>query len=533
MGSLKRKDNEKSNHIYNKSDLIHRFERILELTLEEIDNKHLFDQIKGCSLQKGIAGSLIEQCVLGYEPDSKQEADLIVCDEENEIRTELKTTGIVISDKPTDHFVAKEPMSITAVGIYDIAEQTFETSHFWEKLEHMLIVYYQYTADHPVKAYDYRDFPIKGYEFHKFSGSEVAALRQDWENVRSLVKQIIDRHPGERNKEWKEIVKQEYIDTHGELRRVLNHIDLAPKFPPRFRLKKPIVSSIIAKHFRYGLEQLPGRYPTISDIDKKCKELTEQYSGERIGSLARRFNIAVVSEKGKDKKGLAENIVAAMFGGSSKKLKQIEIFEKFGLIAKTIVVTSAGGRTEDMKLFRVDFNEIVLQKIIEDDGTVRELMFEDSGFYSYFADHELLCIVFQEPDPTMIETQETVDDAIPDSLSANKFIGFKRLVFSDQFIDKTVRGLWEDLRDKVMHDKLIDVVRHDPDGSPKVNKSGDISSAPNFMKAKDNDVFIRGSGIDSALTHKTECVNGVKMLPQYVWIKGTAIIDELNNTGFL
>ena len=522
-----------SEHIYDKSDLINRFENILGLTWEEIDNKKFFERIKEYSLQKGVAGSLIEQCGLGYEPDSKQESELIVCDGENEIRTELKTTGMVISEKPVEHFVAKEPMSITAVGIYDIAEQTFETSHFWEKLEHMLIVYYQYMANHPVEAYDYRMFPIKGYEFHEFEELEVEALRQDWENVRSLAEQIINHHPGERNKEWKEIVKQEYIDTHGRLRRVLNYIDLAPKFPPRFRLKKPIVSSIIAKHFGYELEQLPGRYSTISDIDKKCKELTEKYSGELIGSLARKFDIQIVSEKGIDKKGVAENIVTAMFGGASKKINQIEIFEKFGLIAKTIVMTSAGGRTEDMKLFHVNFEEIVLQEMIEDDGTVREFVFEDSEFYSYFADHEMLCIVFQEPDLTMIEFPEKVYYARPNSLSANKFVGFKRLLFSDEFIDKTVRRLWEDIRDKVINNKLVDVVQRDSDGFPKVNKSGDISSAPNFMKSKDNDVFMRGSGIDSALVHKTECVNGIKMLPQYVWIKGTAIIDELNNTEYL
>ncbi len=520
-------------HIYDKSDLINRFEHILGLTLEEIDNKNYFDRIKECSSQKGVAGSLIEQCVLGYEPDSKQEADLIVCDGEEEIRIELKTTGIVISEKPTKHFVAKEPMSITAVGIYDLAEQTFETSHFWEKLNHMLIVYYQYMADYPVEAYDYRVFPIKGYEFHEFDELEVEALRQDWENVRFLAERIVNHHPGERNKEWREKVKQEYIDTHGELRKVLNYIDLAPKFPPRFRLKKPIVTSIIARHFGYGLEQLPGRYSTISDIDKKCKELTERYSGELIGSLARRFNISIVSEKGIDKKGVAENIVTAMFGGASKKINQIEIFEKFGLIAKTIVMTAAGGRTEDMKLFHVNFNEITLQEMIEDDGTVREFVFEDSEFYSYFADHEMLCIVFQEPDLTMVESQKRDYFIRPNSLSANKFVGFKRLLFSDDFIDKTVRRLWEDLRDKVMNNKLADVVQHNADGSPKINKSGDISSAPNFMKSKDNNVFMRGSGVDSSLIHKTECVNGIRMLPQYVWIKGTAIIDELNNTEYL
>lgn len=61
-------------------------------------------------------------------------------------------------------------------------------------------------------------------------------------------------------------------------------------------------------------------------------------------------------------------------------------------------------------------------------------------------------------------------------------------------------------------------------------KNGEISTAPNFLKGSDNDVFLRGSGQDSALVHKTECVNGICMLPQYVWIKGLAVVNELNQT---
>lgn len=47
------------------------------------------------------------------------------------------------------------------------------------------------------------------------------------------------------------------------------------------------------------------------------------------------------------------------------------------------------------------------------------------------------------------------------------------------------------------------------------------------MKSSQNSVFIRGSGKNSAAKNKTECVNGIKMLPQYIWIKGKAVIDEL------
>ena len=123
------------NHIYDKDNLIRRLEAYLGKTFEEIDNKGMFKHVQDFNLQKGIAGSIVEQCIFEYPPDTKQEADLIIVDGTENVKTELKTTGMLIQEKPRRHYIAKEPMSITAVGVYDIAEQEFETSHFWQKLE--------------------------------------------------------------------------------------------------------------------------------------------------------------------------------------------------------------------------------------------------------------------------------------------------------------------------------------------------------------------------------------------------------------
>lgn len=513
-------------HLYEKKDLIERFDKILGKKFEDIDNIGMFEHVHDFNLQKGVAGAVIEQCVLGYPPDSKQEADLIVIDGTEQTKTELKTTGAVIND---DHYVAKEPMSITAVGVYDLADQEFCSSHFWEKLEHMLIVYYHYASAHPVTPYEYKDFPVIGYEFHEFSDIEIETLRSDWEHVRELVERVVSHHPGVHDAKWKNAVKEEYIEVHGELRRVLSYIDLAPKFPPRFRLKKPVVSSMISKHFGYELEQLPGRYVTVSDIDLKCREITRVYERRTISAMAHEFGLDIFSEKGEDKKGIAEQIIISMFGGSSKKLNQIEDFQKFGLVAKSVVMTSAGGRTEDMKLFHVDFAEFTRTEVEEEDGSIRAIEFEDSELYSYFADHEFLCILFEEPSAIHFESMDGKDIYIQDhNLGDNVFRGFKRLTFSDEFIDTTVRKLWDDVRDKVMNNRLQDIVQMNADGTVKrIKADNSISSAPNFMKSSQNEVFLRGSGPDSALIHKTECVNGIKMLPQYVWIKGTSIVNEL------
>mgnify|MGYP001625742843 FL=1 len=103
-------------------------------------------------------------------------------------------------------------------------------------------------------------------------------------------------------------------------------------------------------------------------------------------------------------------------------------------------------------------------------------------------------------------------------------------MFSDEFIDTKVRKLWEDTRNKVLKHTLVDVVQKRKDGSIIVLKNGEVSSAPNFMKSSENVVFMRGSGVDSSRKNKTESVNGICMLPQYVWIKGTSVVDELKRT---
>ena len=93
-----------SDHIYDKNALIRRLEAYLGKTLEMIDNKGMFDYVQDFNLQKGIAGSIVEQCIFEYPPDTKQEADLIIVDGSENVKTELKTTGMLIQEKPKRHY---------------------------------------------------------------------------------------------------------------------------------------------------------------------------------------------------------------------------------------------------------------------------------------------------------------------------------------------------------------------------------------------------------------------------------------------
>lgn len=480
-------------HFFRKQELERLLEDTLNKTLGQVDKNNVFDRTKTNPKITGIAGDVIEQSVLGFPADNKQRPDLDV----EGIDIELKTTGIRLSKKNSKQYEAKEPMSITAVSPKKIVKEDFYDSNYWHKLENMLLVYYHYDSFKTVKASEYANFYIRGYEFHKFSQEDENRLRADWEIVRDFIRQLQNQYDKPEN---------EYPRISSELRSRLVYIDTAPKWPnrPRFRLKRQFLTSIVQNHFGNRLEQLPGKYMSFNDIDRKCSELTSLYCGKTVQEL-----VDILGIESKISKVISEQIVVRMFGGEAKKISKIELFRKFGLVAKTITLTKTGCRTEDMKLFTIDFDEWL------DVDT----KFEDSNIYDYFANRQLLCILFEEP-------------SMEASLKENVFIGFKRLSFSDRFIQNDVKKVWEDIRDLVYNDKLRESIIYDKHNKPRVNKkNGTIQTCVNFPKSKDSIIFVRGTGQDSK--DKPVVLNDISMYRQNIWLKGSYVARELNELEIL
>lgn len=473
-------------HKYTKKEVEDLLESCLNKTLGEIDKKHVFDRTKTNPKITGIAGDVIEQSVFGYDANSDSSPDLNI----DGILTELKTTGIRVSKKNQKEYEAKEPMSITGVSPNVIIDEEFEDSRFWHKLAHLLLVYYLYASDKTVLAAEYANFLVKGYQFLEFSEDDKKILEQDWLIVRNFIRSL--------NK------NEALYPEISHLRDKLLFIDTAPKWPnpPRFRLKRTVVSNIVQKHFNGSLEQLPKAYDTYADIDKACHEITAKYKNKTVADLMKEFAI-----EGKIDKGIGERLVVKMFGGSAKKMQDIDLFSKIGLLGKTIVLTEKGKRTEDMKLFRINFDEIV---------NVNE-QFTDSVFYDYFNENQILCIVFEEHDSS--------------DFSKNTFLGFKRLSFSDDFIELNVKSVWQRIRELVIYKELKDVPVLDAKGNPRINKTGIPQTAPNFPKSSEGIIFVRGDSSDS--TQKPETVNGISMYRQYIWIKGGYLSQKLDEKDFI
>ena len=449
-------------------------------TLLEIDKAQLFAHHEGRDKVKGIAGDIIEESVLGCKKDSKQEPDILV----DGVLTELKTTGLVKPKKTDSPYVyeCKEPVSITAVSIPVIVNEEFETSNFWHKLAHMLWVYYWYKSPVTVKLDGYKDFPVLGYQFYEFSEDDKVLLRQDWLLVRDFLVVIHrDYHTqAERDKQYPRL-------SH-ELRGQLMLIDTAPKFPnsPRFRLKRAYATVIADQYFsKKHFEKLSESISKYTDIDRKCQLMTQKYKGKTFSQIALELGVNIDMEV----KNFAECAVVKMFGGKANKLNDIEDFAKIGIIAKSVPLLSDGKGKEDMKLFLPDLVD-----------WTKETEFEDSAIYDYFAGHHFLFIIYKYVGNDVV------------------FEGFKRVFFDEKFIMDNVKKTWDDVRNLIINKKLKIEKKTKKDGTVRVNKSGTIMESPNFPKLSTHKVFIRGGASQSLDKYKTLEINGLKMLPQFVWL---------------
>jgi hypothetical protein len=524
---------------YTKDFIYNLLEGVKGKTLGEVDTSHQFSRTEKSSKITGIAGDVIEQSVFRYARDSKQECDIEI----DGVLTELKTTGVRIpkadlpkvkgktGDAYNIYLGAKEGISITGVTFEPTYQDVFDTSHFWEKSEHLLIVFYEYKSYEVVPASTYAHFPIVDYCYNTFSDNEKAQLRNDWEVVRDYLKEVYTQYP-DKNQRDEHLVGFTHV-----VRPHLLLIELVPGFKkrgstdgyqkPRYRLKQTFVDYLVRGHFnkeRVAMEvTLTDSFSSFAQLDARCHALTRMYGGLTLVELKRRLG----EETDLLTKDFSAKCVLRMFGAQTGRLNQIADFVKAGIIAKTIHITPKGGRTEDMKLRHIDFEE----------WADRDMEFTESDVYTYFCEHSFLCPIFCERGDMRSrlegETPEQYRARIESATALTTFEGFKRLTFDDDFIETEVRRMWEDSRRLIHHNELRWEYDVDEHGNRRRNKSGSYKGAPNFPKSSAYEVFFRGGNNDSSDEAKTECVNGISMLPQFFWLKGSYIADKLKNLPYL
>ncbi len=491
-------------NVFKRDDLELILEACKNKTLGELDRNNVFSKAINKPKITGIAGDVVEQSILGMRPNPKQEPDLVV----DGITIELKTTGIRTDKKNTKEYDAKEPVSITAVSIDKIVkEDNFEKSLLWHKMQKILFVYYLYGSDKPVPALEYSRFRILSYQFYTPSDVDKARFKSDWTIVRDFLRKVQKDYTNP---------QEGYPLLSTEVNRQLVVLDTAPKYPnkPRFRIKRAYFTVILKNHFSQKLEALTDSYVSYKQLDDKLHEMSDLYVGMNVGNIAK--TLGILNKEESINKQIAEQIIVRMFGGKSKKLSKVELFESFGVTGYSIALSAKDGRTEDTKMCPIDFDELMSCE-----------SFEESEFYHYYHDRTFLFFVVKE---TQIKSSAKGKETKVE-YAKNEFLGFKRLNFSDDFIYDFVKPVWEKIRELISQNELRFVPDLDKNGNSIFNKTGERKGAPNFPKGSEGCIFVRGTSSDS--TEKPLCINGIPMYRQNLWIRGDVIVKMLSKIEYI
>lgn len=483
-------------HSYTRQDLDTRFTAIIGKSIAEADTAGVLTSPKA-KKNKGRIGAVIEQSVLGYPADSDQRPDLDVDGEP----WELKATGLIATARGKKSWRAKESMSITAVSPNRIVRESFSTSTFWHKAERLLIVYYLYVRPGKGVAVEYANFEFKGYDFHIWSVTDRARLESDWTVIRDYVRDALETDREAKMPGLSTLVNPQLL-----------YLDTSPKYPhpPRFRLKASLVTQMARERLNDNLEMIPDQdgLGSMSSVRAYLHQLTSLYADETLAGLAGLYNLPFETKSGRENKSLAEQVIVRLFTGHAGKISQVPLFQKAGLLFKTVTLTPTGGRTEDMKLNpAIDFDEL----------TDPDANFEDSSFAAPFIDSTLIVVILQEQWPNC-------------PLRFCRFRGFKSLWLGACY--DQAETLWHAMRDLVFTNRLIDASILKKDGTPRTApKTGLPMTAPNWPKSHSGTLFVRGTGTDA--TDKPIEVNGIHMYRQNVWLKGIELVKQLDRIPYI
>lgn len=124
---------------------------------------------------KGNFGQILEKFYFGYEPNSDAEPDFL------EVGLELKSTPL--KTLKNGEFRSKERLVLNIINYLEVYKEDFETSSFWKKNAHLLLVFYLNDKD-----LDLLDYIIKLVDGWQYPSQDLKVIKRDWEVINQKIK---------------------------------------------------------------------------------------------------------------------------------------------------------------------------------------------------------------------------------------------------------------------------------------------------------------------------------------------------------
>lgn len=294
---------------------------------------------------KGNFGQYLEKFYFGFNPNNNPEPDFRYVD------VELKSGAIVETSKG---FRAKERLAIGIINFSNIINESFESSHVWEKLRIPLLVFHVYK-----KGEDPRNYKVSNVNIVQYTNSEIAQIRDDWNLVKN---KVADGKAHEIS--GGDTLFLEAATTGGKNQKyVAQPFSDELAHPRRFALKPAFVTTLLKKESYLVEEEITPLLaeeeitPPQTFLINKLKEYKNISLDEAISML----NIEKSSQKNfisKVSKKLVEKILLDEYSEN--------IFESLELIHKTCRVFD-GKLKENISFPYMKYDELVQQEWEESD----------------------------------------------------------------------------------------------------------------------------------------------------------------------
>ena len=158
----------------NSADSIIEFAKILKgKTLRTACNVD-FEEFK--INDKGGYGKTAEKYYFNYEPNSDAEPDF------KEAGLELKCSPL--KTLKNGDFRSKERLVLNIINYLKVHEEDFESSSFWKKNAHLLLVFYLHDRD-----LNLLDYIIKLVDGWKYPSEDLKIIKNDWETINQKIKE--------------------------------------------------------------------------------------------------------------------------------------------------------------------------------------------------------------------------------------------------------------------------------------------------------------------------------------------------------
>lgn len=301
---------------------------------------------------KGHFGQILEEFYFQYKPNSDAEPDF------KEAGVELKSSPL--KRLKNKQYRAKERLVLNIINYLEEANKTFETSSFWHKNAHLLLVFYL----HQVNT-DVLDLAIKLVDDWQFPEIDLAIIRQDW----ALIQRKISAGKAHELSEGDTFYLGACTKgSKGGNPRAQYNTDVLAK-QRAYSLKQGYVNHIVATISKNQTEtfgklisapnQLKGQ--SLEDlVISKFKPYYGKTVAELVGILKFKQNISV--------KSFYANLTNAIL--DIELGKKIEEFEKAEILIKTVRLRSNNLPYEDISFPCFTYEALATEQW--DDASIKE-----------------------------------------------------------------------------------------------------------------------------------------------------------------